>query len=217
MPKKLSQTNTLSGGKLNNYLNNISEKFLDYKKSKKVYLVILVLGILLLAVYKKSWFIAAVVNGVPVTNLELQAKLNDQFKTQTLNQMINEKVILSEAAKNNAIPSQQEVNQKIADVEKSVGGKDTLDSLLTQQGQTRSGLRDQIMIQLAITKLYDKEATVSADEVSKFIEQNKDQLKATDSAGQTKEATDSLKQQKLSQIFSQKFQELRQKANIKIF
>ncbi len=217
MAKKTQSLTTLPGGKLNNYLNNISEKFLDYKKSKKIYLIILVLGILLLAVYKKSWFIAAVVNGTPVTNLELQLKLNDQFKTQTLNQMINEKIILSEAAKNNAIPPQQEVNQKIADVEKSVGGKDTLDSLLTQQGQTRSGLRDQVTVQLAITKLYEKQATVSADEVSKFIETNKDQLKATDSAGQTKEATDSLKQQKLSQIFSQKFQELRQKANIKIF
>ncbi len=73
------------------------------------------------------------------------------------------------------------------------------------------------MIQLAITKLYDKEATVSAEEVSKFIETNKDQLKATDSAGQEKEAYDNLKQQKLSQIFSQKFQQLKQKANIKIF
>ena len=217
MPRKANISNTLPGGKLNNYLNNISEKLLDFKKSKKIYLIILVLGILLLAVYKKSWFVAATVNGVPVTNLELQAKLNDQFKTQTLNQMINEKIILSEAAKNNAIPAQQEVDQKIADLEKSVGGKDTLNSLLTQQGQTRSGLRDQIMVQLAITKLYDKEATVSADEVSKFIESNKNQLKATDSAGQEKEATDNLKQQKLSQIFSQKFKELRQKSNINIF
>lgn len=217
MPKKLSQTNTLPGGKLNNYLNYFSQNLIDFKKSKKSYLIILILGILLLTVYKKGWFIAAVVNGTPVTNLELQLKLNDQFKTQTLNQMINEKIILSEAAKNNAIPSQQEVDQKIADVEKSVGGKDTLDSLLTQQGQTRSGLKDQIMVQLAITKLYDKEATVSAEEVSKFIESNKDQLRATDSAGVEKEAYNNLKQQKLSQIFSQKFQELRQKANIKIF
>lgn len=217
MAKKSTTSNVIPGGKLNNYLNNISEKFLDYKKSKKIYLIILVLGILLLAVYKKSWFIAAMVNGTPVTNLELQSKLNDQFKTQTLNQMINEKIILSEAAKNNALPTPQEVDQKIAEVEKSVGGKEALDSLLTQQGQTRSGLKDQVMVQLAITKLYDKEATVSAEEVAKFIESNKEQLRASDSAGQEKEATDTIKQQKLSQIFSQKFQELRQKANIKIF
>ncbi len=210
-------SNSVPGGQLNNFLNNFSQNLLDFKKSKKLYLIILVLGILLLAVYKKSLFIAAIVNGAPITNLELQAKLNDQFRTQTLNQLVNEKIIMNEAAKNGALPTPQEVDQKIADLEKSVGGKDTLDSLLAQQGQTRSGLKNQVLVQLAITKLYDKEATVSGDDVSKFIDSNKDQLKATDSAGQTKEATDSLKQQKLSQIFSTKFQELRQKANIKIF
>ena len=207
----------IPGGKLNNFLNNFSEKFLDYRKSKKIYLVILVLGILLLAVYKKSWFIAATVNGLPITNLELQTKLNDQFKTQTLNQIINEKLIMTEAAKNNAIPSPKEVDQKIADLENSVGGKDALDSLLSQQGQTRSSLKEQVMVQLAITKLYEKDATVSAEEVAKYITDNQTQMQATDSAKQELEATNNLKQQKISQLFSQKFQDLRQKANIKIF
>lgn len=217
MAKQSIITSPMPGGKLNNYLNNISEKFQDYKKSKKIYLIILVLGILLLAVYQKSWFIAATVNNMPVSNLELQMKLNKQFREQTLSQLVNEKVIMNEAAKNNALPNQSEIDSKITDLEKSVGGKETLDSLLAQQGQTRSGLKDQVMIQLAISKLYEKEATVSAAEVAKFIEENKEQLRASDSAGQGQEATDSLKQQKLSQIFSQKFQELRAKANIKIF
>lgn len=205
------------GGKLNNYLNDISGKFLDFKKSKKIYLIILVLGILLLAIYKKSLFIAAMVNGTPVTNLELQMKLNDQFRASTLNQMINEKIILSEASKNNALPTQQEVDKRVSELETSVGGKDALNSLLSQQGQTISSLREQIMVQLAITKLYEKDATASAEEISKFIEENKAQLQATDSASQEKEAENTIKQQKLSQIFSQKFQELKQKANIKIF
>lgn len=224
MPRKLKKSKTetasleiMPGGKLNNYLNNFTENFLDFKKSKKMYLIILVLGILLLAIYKKSWFVVAVVNNTPITNLELQTKLNDQFRTQILNQIINEKVILSEASKNNAVPTQMEIDAKIADLEKSVGGRDALNSLLAQQGQTISSLREQVLVQLAITKLYEKEATVSAEEVSKFIENNKEQLQATDSAGQEKEATDAIKQQKLSQIFSQKFQELKQKANIKIF
>ena len=217
MAKKIQSVKTIPGGKLNNFLNNYSDKVLNFKSSKKTYLILLVAGLLLLAVYKKNWFIAATVNGMPVTNLELQSQLNQQFKTQTLNQLINEKIILDEARKGGVISQQSEIDQKIADLEKNVGGKDTLDSLLAQQGQTRISLRNQILVQLAITKLYDKEATVSALEVTKFIETNKDQMKASDSAGQEKEATDTLKQQKLSQIFSQKFQELRQKANIKIF
>lgn len=217
MAKKVEKIIPLPGGQLNNFLNKISGKIEKYKSSKKIYILLVVAGLLILAIYNKSLFIAATVNGSPITNLELQLKLNAQFREQTLNQLVNEKIIMSEAAKNNALPTQSEIDTKIVDLEKSVGGKETLDSLLAQQGQTRIGLRDQVLVQLAISKLYDKEASVSAAEVTEFIESNKEQLRASDSAGMTKEATDAIKQQKLSQIFSQKFQELRQKANIQIF
>ncbi len=210
-------SNVIPGGKLNNFLNTFPDKVFQLRSSKYGIILVIVVILLAIAIYKKSWFVAATVNGMPITNLDLQMKLNQDFRTQTLTQMINEKIILDEAAKNGDIPTQQEINQKIADLEKQVGGKDALDSLLAQQGQTRTSLNEQIKVQLAITKLYKKEATVSADEVNQFIEQNKDQMKATDSAGQQKEATDAIQQQKLSQIFSQKFQTLKQKANVQIF
>lgn len=214
---KVQNVNVLPGGKLNNFLNQFSENFLNFKSSKKFYLILIIVGLLLLGMYKKSWIIAATVNSMPITNLELQYKLNQLFKTQTLNQMINEKIILEEGRRNNVIIKPSEIDAKIAELEKNVGGKESLDGLLAQQGQTRSGLKDQILIQLTITKLYEKEATVSAEEVNKFIETNKDQLRATESAKQQQEAENTLKQQKLSQIFSQKFQELRQKSKIQIF
>lgn len=216
MPRKVN-SNKVPGGKVNNFLNNLSGNLLDFKSSKKLYIVVLVLGLLLLGFYKKSLFVAAVINGTPLTNLELQSKLNQQFRTQTLNQLVNEKIILEEARKMNALPGETEVDQKIKELETQVGGGPALDSLLSQQGQTRVSLRDQIRIQLAITKMYGSEATVSAEEVTKFIEENKDNLQSTDSASLEKEATDTLKQQKLSQIFNEKFQELRTKAKIQIF
>lgn len=217
MAKKTQNLNVLPGNKLNNFLNTYSEKLLNFKKSKNLYLILLVLGILVLAIYKKSWFVAAMVNGMPITNLELQSQLNKQFRTQTLTQLVNEKIIIEEARKGAVIPTEAEINSKIMEVEKNVGGKDVLDSLLTQQGQTKDSLRNQIRIQLAISKLYEKEATVSADEVAKFVEENKQALVATDSAGAEKEAYEAIKNQKLSQIFSQKFQDLKQKAKIQIF
>lgn len=196
---------------------NLRLKTYLQKINKRTALLILILGLLILTFYKKNLFIAALVNGAPITNLELQLKLNQQFHTQTLNQLINEKIIMSEAAKFGNIPTAEEINKKISELEANVGGGQVLDNLLSQQGQTREMLKDQIRVQIAITKLYEKEATISADEVSKFLEQNKELLRATDSAAQQKEAEDTLKQQKLSQIFTQKFQELRQKAKITIF
>lgn len=207
---------TLPFSKINSFLNRLSS-VKNFRSSKNFYIILIIAGLLTLAIYKKDWFIAATVNSSPITNLELQIRLNQQFRTQTLNQLINEKIILNEAAKNKAIVTEAEVNKKISEIETSVGGAEGLDALLSQQGQTRQSIRQQIKLQLTIEKLYDKEATVSAEEVNQFVEQNSSQLRATDSAGQQKEAYDAIKNQKLSQIFSQKFQDLRQKAKITIF
>lgn len=207
----------LPGGRLNNFLNTFPDQLNKFKTSKTFYLVILALAILLLVTFKKSWFVAALVNGMPITNLELQMSLNKQFKTQTLNQMINEKIILNEAVKNNALAKDEEVSKKISEIETSVGGAEALDGLLSQQGQTRDSIRQQIRLQLSIEKLYGKEATVSGEEVDQFVAQNSAQLQATDSAKQREEAENLIKQQKLSQVFNQKFQELKEKAKIQIF
>lgn len=217
MAKKSNAVNIYPGGQLNNFLNNFFDKVAKFRSKKYFYIAAIVLGILLLAVYKKSWFVAALVNGMPITNLELQTQLNKQFRSQTINQLVNEKLILTEASKNGAIPTDPEIDQKISELEKSVGGKEVFDNLLSQQGQTRTSIRDQIRIQLAISKLYENQATVSAEEVAKFLEENRQSLQATESAAQEKEAFDALKQQKLSQIFNQKFTELRQNAKIQIF
>ncbi len=196
---------------------NVKKYFNDYKSNKKTFLIILLLGLLLLAFYKKSLFIAATVNGTPITNFELISRMNQQFRTQMLDQTVNEKLIATEARKSGVIVTPQEIDQKITQLESNVGGAQMLDTLLQQQGQTRDSLKSQLAIQISIEKLYSKDATVSAQEVEDFIAQNKDQLKASDSASQTEEATDLLKQQKLSQIFNEKFQQLKQSAKIIIF
>lgn len=202
------------------FVNNLLDKLSslkNFRNSKSFYVLIIALGILLLAIYQKSQILPAIVNGQPITGLELLGKLNEQFRTQTLSQLINEKIILQEAGKMGAVPNSQELQSKISEIEANVGGTQSLDLILSQQGQTRVTLKNRVLLELAIAKLYDKEATVSAEEVTKFLETNRGILRATDSAQQEKEAYDLIKQQKLTEIFTQKFAELRQKANIKIF
>lgn len=189
----------------------------SYRPSKKVLIIIAVIAILLLLTTQKGVFLAATVNSSPITNLELLARLNQQYRTQMINQLVNEKLILGEAQKKGVSVSGKEVEEKITQIEGNVGGPEALDSLLSQQGQTRASLRDQIRVQLVIEKLYANEATVSADEVDKFIIDNKDSLQATTSAEATKEATEMLKQQKLGKVFNEKFQELKSAAKIQIF
>ncbi|OGE36328.1 hypothetical protein A3B45_02390 [Candidatus Daviesbacteria bacterium RIFCSPLOWO2_01_FULL_39_12] len=214
--KKLTYTPTSSSDRIS-WLMTLPERIISFRPSPKVYIILLIALGLLLAFYKKEWFVAATVNGTPITNLELLAKLNQQFRGQTLNQMINEKIILDEARKSNIAVSDSEIEEKLQELENQVGGAEVFESLLAQQGQTRNSVKQQIRLQLIIEKLYQNEATVSAQEIDQFLQTSSESLQATDSAAQRKEAQDLLKQQKINQVFSQKFQELRQSAKIQIF
>lgn len=185
--------------------------------SRRTYIAILVVGLLLLIYYKKSWFLAATVNNTPITTIELFQRMNQQYREQTVNQLINEKIILHEARKNNISVQPSEIDEKIAEFEKNIGSQESLDLILQQQGMTREMLRDQVKLTLMRDKLYENEATVSAEEVTQFVEANRDQLRATESAAQREEAEQILKQQKIGQIFAEKFQKLRDAANISIF
>lgn len=194
-----------------------SDKITQLKKNKFALIGIAIIAIALIVSYKKGWLIAAKVNGSPITNLEVLMRENEQFHQQTVDKLVEEKLILSEANKKGVKVTEKEIDAKIADIEKQVGGADALDSLLSQQGQTRSSVRGQIKISLSLEKMYANEASVSADEVTKFIEQNKEQMQSSEPAAMTKEATDYIKSQKLNQIFSQKFAEIKKAANIQIF
>jgi len=203
--------------KLSVFLLNIPSFITNLQFNRKTIFIILIICLSLLFYYKKNLFIAAMVNGQPITNFELLDKLNQQYRQQTLTQMVDEKIILTEAQKNGVTVSKKDIDNKITELENNLGGSEILDSLLTQQGMTKESLRTRLMIQLTIEKLYSKDATISAEEVDKFIVENKESLRATESAQQKKEAEETLKQQKLTNAFNEKFGALRQTAKIQIF
>lgn len=194
-----------------------SSKTAQLKKNKYLLIGAAVIALALIISYKKGLLIAATVNGSPITTYEVLQREDSQFRKQTVDQIVQEKLILGEANKKGAKVTEAEINTKIADIEKQVGGAAALDSLLSQQGQTRASVRDQIKISLLLEKMYASEASVSAEEVTQFIEQNKAQMQSSDEAALTKEATDYIKSQKLNQIFSTKFAEIKKAASIQIF
>lgn len=208
MPRKKSALKTETNG---------SETSTSPGRKRGFWLIILIIGILLLAFYKKQWFIAATVNNQPITMLEVIQRMNTLYKERTLTQMVNEKILEQEAAKNKIVVTQEEVDEKIAETEKQYGGKENFEMLISQQGITRSELARQTRFQLIVEKLYEKEATVSAEDVQKFMDENSNIPEATEPAKFKKLAEDQLKQQKISTIFNEKFQALKQAAKIQIF
>ncbi len=185
--------------------------------SKQVLVGLGVLLLLLLVVNKKHWFVPATVNGLPILSPQVIVRLYSDYRSPAVSELIDERIIMAEAKKNNVLPSREEINARMAELETQVGGVDSLNKLLSQEGTSRTSLERRMSMRLALEKIYSNEATISAEEVEEFMKTNKAQLTATDSASQKTEAEALIKQDKLGAIINQKFTELREKANIKIF
>ncbi len=177
-------------------------------KAFKRYAYAFVLGVLLVVLsflFSKGVFVAATVNGSPISRLSVIEKLEQQGGKDALQGIINERLIKSAIAKSNITVDAAAVDTKITEIEtqvKAQGG--TLAEALTAEGMTMTQLRDQIETQQKLEKLLDDKLKVTDEEVASFITENK----ITPPTG-TDEAT--LKTEVAAQIKQQKFQEESQK------
>ncbi len=176
--------------------------------SKKPALLLGIVVLVVLAFLLFKWLVVAWVDGKPLTRITLFNELSSKYGEDTREQIISEKLIMAEAQKRNVSVSDGELNAEIKKTEDQVGGKEALQGLLEQQKVKEADFQKQVRIQLLIQKMFEKDASVSAGEVDKYIEENKDTLvEATDTAKLKEDVTSQLKQQKLSQIFSTWLQE----------
>ncbi|MBI3385426.1 SurA N-terminal domain-containing protein [Candidatus Gottesmanbacteria bacterium] len=170
--------------------------------------------VLLLVLKNPKLFLAAIVNNQPITTWEFNQSLQKRFGARLLDQMIDERLIHSEALKQGVTVSSAEVDQKIQAIETQVGGKDGLNQLITSQGLNLEDLRTQIRLKLLVDKMLSKSVIVTEQEVKDFISKESQSLPATDSASQKKFVEETIKQQKLSEAFQSWYKNLRDKAKV---
>jgi foldase protein PrsA len=187
-----------------------------FKPSKKLLVILIILGLAALFWYKKSWLVAATVDGKPITNLELQMQLNKQFKEQALNKLINDKIFNQfekEATDKGIVVAQADLDKNISDIENQYGGRETFDSLLSQQGITREDFTQQVKLNLLAEKFFENEIKPTEEEITKFTEDENNKLtpEATDSAKFRELAQNQIKQDKLTNKLREKFQEIKSK------
>lgn len=181
-------------------------------------LAIIVIGILiivlLLVLKNPKVFLAAMVNNQPITTWEFNLALQKRFGSRLLDQMIDERLIQSEAIKQGVAATKAEVDEKIQAIETQVGGKDGLNQLIASQGLNLEDLRTQIRLKLLVDKMLSKSVTVTEQEVKDFITKESQSLPATDSASQKKFAEETIKQQKQAEAFQSWYKDLRDKAKV---
>lgn len=194
---------------------NVFDKF----KNKNIMYAVVILGIALAGSFLfKGLFIAAMVNGLPISRLSVVQKLEKQGGKNTLDLLVTDKLIKNEAAKKGIVISEDEINQEIKSIEASVtqqGG--TLEQALLQQGMNLESLRENIKNQKIIEKLIADKIKVTDAEVNKYIADNETTIPDGKEAETKKQIMDQLKQQKFQQEAQTWVTSLKTAANIKYY
>lgn len=166
----------------------------------------------------KGQFIAAVVNGQPVSRWQLNDQLQKKYGNQVLESLINERLILAALRQNGIFIKSDEIDARIKQIETRLKGQLSLDEALKMQGLTRDDFKKQLEIQLSIEKYFSKDATVSSKEIDEQYKSNKDAYKnATDTAAVKADIENSIKQQKITDLFDKWFAEIQKNAKIQKF
>jgi foldase protein PrsA len=154
--------------------------------------------------FLKGYFVAALVNGKPISRLRVIRELEKKQGLSALDNIITEELIRQEAKKKGLSVSKAEVDAEMASIETSLKSQSqTLDQILAAQGMTRSDLIKNIELQKLIEKILTDKVTVSDAEVQKYIDDNKASFPEGTNMDEVKTL---VKQQLIQQKVSTEFQ-----------
>lgn len=192
--------------------------FLKKKRlSPSLIIVFLVLVILLSGLYYfKNQFISVTVNGQPIWRLTLIKELEKQSGQATLENLVTKTLILQEAKKQKVVISQEEIDQKMKELEDNFTNQgQNLDQLLEAQNMTRTQLREQIEVQLIIERVVSQNVEVTDEEITAYFEANTDYFpEGSDLESVKEEIKQQLQQQKSSDQVQSWLDALRENAQI---
>ena len=187
---------------------------------KKSYAILIVVILLFGAAiyYFRGLFVAAVVNGQPISRLEVVQQAEKQSGKQTLDTLVRDALIEQEAKKENVSVSDQEVNAEITTLQGNLKKQgQTLDQVLSTQGMSQVDLRRLIRLDKLVQKMVGRKIAISDKEVSDYIDKNKDSLPNTDDVTLKKQVKAQLTQQKTNTAVQSWLANIQQKANIVYF
>ncbi len=198
---------------------SLEKKAIDNLKQPKVFVPLIIIVLIILAFLLKGLFVAALVNGQPITRLTVIAELEKQGGKQTLASLVNQTLILQEAKKKNINVTQKEIDTQSKQIEDSLKKQgQNLDTALAVQGMTRQDFLMQLKLRSLVEKLLGDQIKVTDQEVSDYIEKNKDTLPTNLKEDEIKTGVkEQLKQQKMASMSQSWLANLTKNAKINYF
>lgn len=169
--------------------------------------------------YLKNLFIAATVNGSLISRVKVIKELEKRGGSSILETLITEKLIKQEAAKKNISVSKEEVDSAITSIETNLKSQSQdLKTALAAQGMTLNDLKNQITLQKLLEKMLADKITVTDEEITKYMIDNKVTLpEGTDQENAKSIIKQQIIQEKLGQEIQPLLDSLKKAAKINIF
>lgn len=170
-------------------------KKIKKKTLKKIGVVIVLIAVLAVVLYFAFKTLApqrviAEINEEKITKQELDqkySKLPDSYKLfltkdAFLDQMINVRLLLQEAKKQEISVTDEEIEAEVETIKRQVPTEEAFDQLLQQNNINLQELKDQLREQLAINKLLNKtvisKIEISDSKIKEYYDSHKDDFKA---------------------------------------
>ena len=194
-----------------------------YKKSIKIsiktaIIIVVIIALGVLAYVYKGLFIAATVNGSPISRLTIIQELEKASGKSLLDSLITEKLVQNEVNAKKIIVSNDEINGEIKKIEDQIVAQGaTLDAALASQGMNMEDLKKQIIFQKEVEKLVADKINVTDEEVAQYIKDNAISIPKGQEATTTAQIKDGLRNQKLSTESNALIATLKSQAKIRYF
>jgi foldase protein PrsA len=179
---------------------------------------LIVVGIALLAYKLGPWAVPAMVAGAPVTRFEVWSRMEKSYGTQTIDDLVNEKVLDKAIAKSGVKVDQAKVDEQMTALEGQFAELGGLDEALKQRGLTRKDLEKQVRTQVAVEEILADKITPTDEEVKAqfdtgaatiYKDKKFDDVKAS--------IADEIKQTKMRDAFLVWFADVKKDVKVKTF
>ncbi|MEH7417642.1 peptidylprolyl isomerase [Neobacillus drentensis] len=135
--------------------------------------VIIAAGVFLTFTLNKENAVATI-NGETITKDELYDQMVAQYGSDTVGQMINNKIVEAEAAKKKITISTSTVNSEVDKLKEQYGGEDVFKQALVGNNTTLAALKSDVKNYLLIKKLLEPEIKITENEMKTYFNENKD-------------------------------------------
>ncbi len=137
--------------------------------------LILAIGVLLSFALTEDKAIAKI-NGEAISKDELYDVMVEQYGVATVEQLIADKIVASEAKKQKVTITDDELNKEVDKLKESYGGEEVFNQVLESNNTTLDVLKEDLSNYLTLRKLLESQIEITDEELKAYFEENKDSL-----------------------------------------